>query len=204
MLWSVTTRAALVAGVLVLAGCDSTPAPEVKKETVKKPTVPEGVIPALTAYYETYKVARQIAPDIQVADIIGNEVDGVKSEKGKYAQWTVDFVSASAKKTTKFVYTTVEHAGLLRGINNQGSQPWGGPTQSAVPFGNSDFSVDSDAAYTAAAEKASAWLAKNDKPVTAFTLGQAHSLPAPTWYIMWGDAKSGFKAYVNASTGKVK
>jgi hypothetical protein len=133
-------------------------------------------------------------------------VDGVKSENGKYGQWTIVFVSASKKQAITFVYTTVEHAGLLRGINNQGSQPWAGPTRDATPFGNSDFRIDSDEAYTKAAEKASAWLAKNaSKPVTAFSLGQAAALPAPTWYIMWGDKKTGgFAAYVNAATGTVK
>jgi hypothetical protein len=208
MFWSWMTRAIALAGILAITGCSDTPAPEVKKEAPKKPEIPTGPVPALPAYYDTYKIARQIAPDIQAASIVGNEVDGVKSEKGKYAQWTFVFVSATKKQATTFVYTTVEHAGLLKGINNQGSIAWAGPRQDAMPFGNSDFSVDSDAAYTAAAssEKAAAWLAKNgDKPVSAFALGQAASLPAPMWYIMWGDKKvGGFAAYVNAATGKVK
>ena len=79
-------------------------------------------------------------------------------------------------------------------------------TQDATPFSNGDFSTDSDAAYTAAAEKAAAWLAKNaDKPVTTFALGQSARLPAPMWYIMWGDnKKGGFAVYVNAATGKAR
>ena len=209
MFWSLMTRAAALAGILILAGCSDAPAPtEVKTEAPKKPAIPTGPIPALTAYYDTYKIARQIAPDIQVASITGNEVDGTPSDKGKYPQWTIVFVSASKKQATTFIYTTVEHAGLLRGINNQGSMAWGGPRQDAMPFGNSDFSIDSDAAYTAAAtsDKAAAWLAKNaGKPVTAFALGHSAALPAPMWYIMWGDKKTGgYAAYVNAVTGKVK
>jgi hypothetical protein len=74
-----------------------------------------------------------------------------------------------------------------------------------MPFSNSDFSVDSDAAYNAAAEKAGDWLKKNaSKPVTTFALGHASHFPAPMWYIMWGDKKTGgYAVYVNASTGKV-
>jgi hypothetical protein len=198
--------AATIAGLLLLAGCsDSTPVPEAKTETPKKPTVPTGPITALTAYYELYKIARQIAPDLQTASITANEVDGVKSEDGKYAQWTVVFVSASKRQATTFIYTTVEHAGLLKGANNSGSQPWGGATQDATPFSTSDFSVDSDAAYKTAADKAGDWLSKNkEKPVTTFALGQSARLPAPMWYIMWGDKKSGgFAVYINASTGAV-
>jgi hypothetical protein len=206
MFRSLTTRAAALAGILILAGCSDAPAPIAKTEAPKKPAIPEGAITALTAYYDTYKVARQIAPDLQTANITGNEVDGVKSDKGKYAQWTIVFVSASKQQAITFVYTTVEHAGLLKGINNTGTQRWTGPTQDATPFGNSDFKIDSDAAYTAAAEKGSAWLSKNEtKPVTTFSLGQSARLPAPVWYIMWGDKKvGGFAAYVNAVDGTVK
>ncbi len=198
--------AAAFATVLALSGCsDSTPAPaEAKTEAPKKPSVPTGPITALTAYYEVYKSARLLAPDLQTASITGDEVEGVHSEDGKYAQWTIVFVSASKQQATTFAYTTVEHAGLLKGINNKGSIRWGGPTQSATPFSNGDFSVDSDAAYKAAADKAADWLGKNNKPVTTFALGQASNLPAPMWYIMWGDKKSGgYAVYVNASTGKV-
>jgi hypothetical protein len=200
------TRAAALAGILVLAGCSDTPAPVAKTEAPKKPAIPDGPIAALTAYYDTYKIARQLSPDLQVASITGDEIDGVKSDKGKYAEWKIVFVSAAKKSAYTFIYTTVEHAGLLKGINNQGSVAWAGPRQDAMPFGNSDFSIDSDAAYAAAAEKGAAYLAKNpDKPVTVFALGQASSLPAPMWYILFGDkTKGGFAAFVNASTGKVK
>jgi len=205
MLCSKMPYLAALAAIIVLAGCSDAPVPsETKAEAPKKPAIPTGPITALAAYYETYKIARQIAPDVQAASITGNEVDGVKSDEGKYAQWTVVFVSTSKQQATTFVYTTVEHDRLLKGINNQGSMRWGGPTQDAMPFANSEFSVDSDAAYKAAAEKASVWLAKNpNKPIATFALGHSARLASPTWYIMWGDKKSGFASYINAATGKV-
>jgi hypothetical protein len=198
---------ALAAAVLTLAGCSDSSAPSAAKtEAPKKPEVPSGPISALTAYYDVYKVARQIAPDIQTASITGNEVDGVTSGDGKYAQWTIVFVSASKKQATTFVYTTVAHDQLLKGMNNMGNMMWAGPTQAATPFANGDVSTDSDAAYTAAAAKAAPWLAKNkDRPVTIFALGHAATLPAPMWYVMWGDnKKGGYAVYVNAATGQAK
>jgi hypothetical protein len=203
---SIAATIAATICAIVITGCADAPVPtEAKSDAPKKPAIPTGAIPALTAYYETYKAARQISPDVQAASIVGNEVDGVKSEDGKYAQWTVVFTSALKQQATTFVYTTVEHDRLLKGINNTGSMKWTGPTQDAVPFANSDFSIDSDAAYKAAAAKAATWLGKNPgKPVTTFALGQSARLPTPTWYIMWGDKKNGFAAYVNAATGEVK
>ncbi|MDE3197855.1 MAG: hypothetical protein KGN84_16015 [Acidobacteriota bacterium] len=198
--------AATLAGLLLLAGCsDSTPAPEAKKEEPKTPAAPEGAITAMTAFDPLFKVARQISPDVQTASITGNEVPGVKSEGGKYAQWTAIFVSAAKQTATTFVYTTVAHDNLLKGVNNTGAIKWAGPTRDATPFSNG-VATDSDAAYQAAAKKATEWMAKNPgKPVTTFALGQAASFPAPMWYIMWGDNKAGgYAVYVNSSTGEVR
>jgi len=195
--------ATALAGLLFLTACTEQPLPvEAKKDTPKKPAIPEGAIPALTAYYEVYKSARTLAPDLQTASITGNDVEGVKSEEGKYPQWTIVFTSLSKMQAYTFVYSTVEKGNLLRGLNNQGSMRWAGPNQNAEPFANSDFSVDSPAAYKTAAEKAKDWLAKNPtKPVTTFALGHASRFPAPMWFIQWGDKKNGYAAYVNAATG---
>ncbi len=203
-----TTRrfaaALAMAGVFALSGCDS-PKPVEKKAEVKKPAIPEGAITALTAYYEVYKVVRTTAPDLQTASISGVKVDGVASGEGKYAQWKIVFVSASKQQAYTCLYSTVEQGtNVLRGINNQGSMKWAGANQNAAPFSNSDFSVDSDVAFKAAAEKAAEWLDKNKgKEVTEFALGNASTFPSPMWYVQWGDKKGGYLAYVNASTGKI-
>ena len=204
--FTATAKLAAVLLVVLAGGCsDATAPPEARTAATKKTAIPDGPIPALTAYYSLYTIARQISPDIQVASVTGNEVDGGKSEEGKYCQWTVIFVTAARHQANTFIYTTVAHDGLLKGVNNSGSMPWAGPTRDATPFSNGDFTVDSDAAYRTAAEKAGDWLKKNAaKPVTTFTLGQSASLPAPMWYVMWGDKKTGgYSVYVNAATGKV-
>ena len=74
-----------------------------------------------------------------------------------------------------------------------------------MTFQTSDFTIDSDAAYKAAAEKAGDWLKDKDnasKPVS-LSLGAATRFPAPVWYILFGNSKSGFAAFVNAATGNV-
>jgi hypothetical protein len=198
------TGAALIASLVILAGCGEAPKPVETKKEVKKPAVPEGPIPALTAYYDVYKVARTLAPDLQTASITGKEIEGQKSVDGKYFQWSIVFVSASKQSAYTFLYSTVEQANILKGLNNQGTQRWAGASQSATPFANSDISIDSEAAYKAAAEKAGDWLKKNaDKPITTFALGNSTNFPAPMWFIQWGTKSGGFAAYVNASTGKI-
>ncbi|MES1262489.1 MAG: hypothetical protein ABUS49_12210 [Acidobacteriota bacterium] len=189
--------------MLLLGSCGESPQPaDTTSSLPKKPAIPEGAIPALTAYYEVYKSARTLAPDLQTASITANEVEGVKSADGKYGQWTIVFVSRSTMQAYTFVYSTVEKGNILRGLNNQGSMRWAGPNQNAEPFSNSDFSVDSTAAWNTAAEKAKDWLAKNPtKPITTFALGNSSRFPAPMWFIQWGDKRGGYAAYVNAATG---
>ena len=74
-----------------------------------------------------------------------------------------------------------------------------------MTFQTSDFTVDSDAAYKTAAEKAADWLKEKDnaeKPVS-LSLGAASRFPAPVWVILFGTTKSGFMGIVNASTGAI-
>ena len=48
------------------------------------------------------------------------------------------------------------------------------------------------------------WLKKNpDKQPSSFQLGNTYRFQAPVWYLVWGDQKSGYVAYVDANTGKV-
>jgi hypothetical protein len=47
-------------------------------------------------------------------------------------------------------------------------------------------------------------LKKNpDKALSSFALGNTFGFHAPVWYLMWGDKKSGYIAYVDANSGKV-
>jgi hypothetical protein len=195
---------AVSAGLLLLVGCSSDPAPKEETKVKKGPVIPTGPISALTAYYEIYKIARNWAPDIETASLIGSDAGGVKGVEGRYPMWTAVFVSSSKQMAQSYTYSTVEDGRTLRGFNNAGSMRWAGPSRDAVPFPNSDVSVDSDAAWKTAAEKAQDWLKKNPtKEIATFALGHASRFPAPMWYIMWGNKASGYAVYINASTGKI-
>ena len=73
-----------------------------------------------------------------------------------------------------------------------------------MTFQTSDFTTDSDAAYKTAAAR-SGGLADRTRRTplspSASTLGAASRFPAPVWYILFGNAKSGFAVTINASTG---
>jgi hypothetical protein len=94
---------------------------------------------------------------------------------------------------------------ISKGVRAEGTEAWSGPTTASETFMTSDFSIDSDAAYKTAAGKAGDWLKEKDnaaKPVS-MSLGAAARFPAPVWYILFGDAKSGFVTVINATTGNI-
>ncbi len=196
----------LLIAAMAMAACSEAPkAPaNAEKEASKEPARPPEAVTAQRAYYEMYKAGRAWATDLLALSVASGEVPGIKNEAGKAGQWTVTFVSPSRREARVFTYAVAKgENGVLQGMNVGNAMPWGGATPTSQTFSNSQFLVDSDAAYQAAAAKAESWLkAHPDTPVT-FRLGSAARYPAPVWYVMWGTTKNGYAALVNAVTGAV-
>jgi hypothetical protein len=203
-------KAALAAAVIGLAACSSEPAKttEVKTETeaAKKPAGPPEPVAGKTAFYEMYTPAHAWAPDLMPISLKSGEVTGVKNADGKAGVWVAVFGSPSLHASRTYTYSVAaELPTIAKGVKAESQEPWSGPTTTAMTFQTSDFTIDSDAAYKSAADKAGAWLKDPEnaaKPVS-LSLGAAQRFPAPVWYILFGSAKSGFVALVNATTGNI-
>jgi hypothetical protein len=200
--------AAAAAAVVAMTACSEAPTPtEIQKaqvETKQEPAKPPEPVTAQTAFYEMYKPARTWAPDLLALSLISNEVPSMKSEDGKFPMWTAVFVSPSRREARTFTYSVVDDgANVHKGVSVGGAEPWSGATPKSSPFQTTGFAVNSDAAYKTAYAKAEAWVQKHPGKKAAFSLGSAARFPAPVWFIIWGDTKSGYAVYVNASTGSV-
>jgi len=200
--------ATAVAAVMAMTACSEAPAPtEIKKagvETKQEPAKPPEPVAAQTAFYEMYKPARTWAPDLLALSLTSNEVPSMKSEDGKFPMWTAVFVSPSRREARTFTYSVVDDGATIhKGVNAGGAEPWSGATPKSSPFQTTGFSVNSDAAYKTAYARAGAWVKKHPGKKVAFSLGSAARFPAPVWFIIWGDARSGYAVYVNATTGSV-
>jgi len=198
--------ATIAAAALVLPACSDTPKAAVKVETEakKEPAKPPEAVTAQRAFYEMYKPARAWATDLLALSVTSGEVPNIKNEDGKAGLWTAIFVSPSRKEARSFTYAVVDSgADIRKGVNISNVLPWGGATPTSKPFSNSEFAVDSDAAYKAASEKAAVWLSKHPDQKATFRLGNASRFAAPVWYIMWGTTKNGYAALVNATTGAI-
>jgi len=161
-------------------------------------------VAAQTAFYEMYKPARTWAPDLLALSLISNEVPSMKSGDGKFPMWTAVFVSPSRREARTLTYSVVDDGATIhKGVNVGGAEPWSGATPKSIPFQTTGFVVNSDAAYKTAYAKAEAWVKKHPDKKVAFSLGSAARFPAPVWFIIWGDIKSGYAVYVNATTGTV-
>lgn len=203
-------KAVLVAAAFALAACSSEPAKttEVKTDTTAaaKPAGPPEPVTGKTAFYEMYDPAHAWAADIQPLSLKSGELTGVKSAGGKFGLWTAVFGSPSMHMARTYTWAAADQLpNITKGVRAEDPEAWSGPTANVMTFMTSDFTVDSDAAYKTVAEKAAKWLQEGtnaSKPVT-MELGAAERFPAPVWYVLFGDTKSGFFSYVNATTGNV-
>lgn len=198
------TKATVFAAVVLLTACSETPKLPAKAEAEKKPAVPSEPVTAKTAFWEMYKLAHSWSADTLVLSVVSKSVPEIKNEAGKAAMWTAVFASPSQHQVRTITYSIVDQPpDIHKGADVARPLPWSGPTREALPFQIGDFVTDSDAAFQTAAELAAPWLKKHPDKEVAFTLGHASRFPAPVWYVMWGDKKSGYAALVNATTGKL-
>ena len=197
--------AVAVAAALVLPGCSEAPKKTAPVEEAKKePAKPPEAVAAQLAYYEMYKPARAWASDLLALSVASGEIPEIKNEGGKAGIWTAVFVSPSRKEARKISYAVVDSGPDIRkGVNIGNALPWGGATPDSKPFANSEFAVDSDAAYKVALAKASGWLKTHPNMTCTLRLGNASRYAAPIWYVMWGTTKNGYAALVNATTGEL-
>jgi hypothetical protein len=196
--------ATAVVATFVLSACSDAPKPVAKVETEakKEPAKAPEAVTAQRAFYEMYKPARAWATDLLALSVVDGEVPNIKNEDGKAGLWTAIFVSPSRKEARSFTYAVAGSGPDIRkGVNVSNALAWGGATTMSKPFSNSEFAVDSDAAYKVAFEKAEGWLKKHPNQKATFRLGNASRFAAPVWYIMWGTTKNGYAALVNATTG---
>jgi hypothetical protein len=197
-----------VSAVLVLAACSEAPKPATPDKTAeseakKEPPKPPEAVAAQSAFYEMYKPARTWATDLLPISLASDEVAGVKNADGKAGKWVAVFVSPSLHQARTFTYAVASDATTLKGVNVGGAQSWSGPTPKMQPFQTTEFVVNSDAAYKAAYAKGEEWVKKHPDAKVTLALGSAKRFPAPVWYVLWGNEKNGFAAYVNATTGTI-
>ncbi|HEY1501656.1 MAG TPA: hypothetical protein VGF88_18930 [Acidobacteriaceae bacterium] len=191
----------------LLAGCSSstsTSSSQPEKAATPVATAPE-VITAKTAFWEMYKTAHAWSSDAEPIRVTAREVPGYKNEAGKAGMWEAIFGSSSLGMYRTFTYAIVDAPpNVSKGVSAGLALPWHGATRDAMPIDTSMFTIDSDAAYTAAAADAATWLRNNPgKEVSDFEIGDTYKFQAPVWYVMWGTKASGFATMVDASTGKV-
>ena len=193
--------------LLLFAGCSPSTQPSVSDQSAAapKPAAPPEPVTAKTAFWPMYTSARNWAADVVALRLMPSEVPGFKNEAGKAAMWQATFASPSQHEFRVYSYAIVTvQPDIHKGVVASLGQPWRGVTRDVMPIDLSSFNADSDAAYQAAVSAAEAWLKKNpDKQISTFQLGSAYKFDVPVWFLMWGDKKAGYAAYVDANSGKL-
>ena len=149
---------------LLFVGCNSSSTPAASDTAAApKPAAeaPAAPVTGKTAYWPVYKSAVAWSPDVVVTRIAAREVPGFKNGEGKAAMWEVTFASPSKNQMRVDQYAIATslpdiHKGAAAGLVGA----WGGQTRDAMPVQIGASTVDSDAAYKAAAADAAEYLKK--------------------------------------------
>lgn len=202
--------AAIAVALLGLTACSSEPAKTTETKAAtddsakKAPAGPPEAVAAKDAFYEMYTPAHAWASDLMPLSLASADVTGVKSADGKAGAWTAVFVSPSMHQARSYSYSVVDQLPTFsKGVKAESPVPWGGPTAAAVPFQTTDFTVDSDAAYKTASDKAGTWIKDHPDKSLTMALGYATRFPSPVWYYLWGTSKDGFAVYISATSGSI-
>lgn len=191
--------------VLLLAGCSQSTTKSAVPAEAAKPASPPQIVAAKTAFWPMYTAAHQWASDVVALRLTAKQLPGYRNEGGKAGMWEATFASPSLHQYRVYTYAIADAPpDTYKGVVAALAMPWGGITRDVMPVDLSMFNVDSDAAYSAAAGDATEWLKKNPgKDLSTFEVGANYRFQVPVWYMMWGNAKSGYAAFVDASSGKV-
>ena len=198
----------LLSLIFFLSGCSQPSKPaggDATTATASEPANSSAPVTAKTALVPMYMSAYKWAPDVVLLSLTPKDVPGLENGAGKAEVWDATYASRSQHTYHVYSYATAAHPpDIYKGVSVGSAVPWAGVTRDVMPIESSQFKVDSDAAYAAAATDAAAWRKKNPAiKLSRFQLGSGYSFPSPVWYVMWGDKKSGYVAVVSATTGKV-
>lgn len=190
---------------LLLAGCSRSSNPAPPAQPAAQPAAAPAIVTAKTAFWEMYKSAHAWASDAQLIRLSEKSVPGYKNADGKAGMWEAAFGSPSLASYRIFTYAIIDSPPTIsKGVAAGLALPWSGATRDAMPVDLTSFNIDSDAAATAAAGDAAAWIKANPgKELSDLELGETYKFPNPVWYVMWGTKAAGYATIVDANTGKV-
>ena len=194
----------LLVVVLFAVACSEAPKPE-PVEAINATSEAAGPVSGKTAYWAMYKSAYAWSNDVVSLKLESKSISGIKNEAGNAGLWSATFGSPRKREALEISYAVVAQLpDVAKGVNVGHGVPWSGPTHDVMPFQGSDIVIDSDAAYKSAATQAESWLkAHPDKEVTFLLGNNSTKFPTPVWYVMWGNKKDGYGAFVNTKTGEI-
>jgi hypothetical protein len=191
-------------GLLFLTACssDTRTASGDEKSAAAAPVAPVGPVSGKTAYWEMYTEARKWATDLMPLSLEEKEIPGIANEDGKAAMWNATFVSASQKEMRVFTYAITAHPpDIYKGVTIGKPLPWNG-ARDVMPFSMAQVQIDSDAALKTADSDAAAWLKTHPEKNPTINLKELARYQLPTWIVMWGNDKVGYRSFVSGVDGK--
>jgi hypothetical protein len=189
--------------LLLLAGCGSSPAPEVQKAAA--PPTPKLPTSALSALYKMYVSGRTWAPDLQPLELQSIPIAEIPAKEGNYGAWQAVFVSESKRARKTYTFSLVEQGERLHeGVFGAAEESFEARSSNLVSFPLAALRVDSPAALKTALEHGGAAFEKKSLNIPPqFHLRRNRRDGSPVWVVYWGatELTARFGVQINADSG---
>lgn len=194
--------AALVT-VIVLTGCNSTPAkPAEAKPEVKQPELLTG----RSAFYKTFIAARNYAADVKPFRVESTPSPESNGQDGKSAIWRIGYASATQHGVKPYFWSGSNAADApARGVSPGNEDVYNPTNASTVVFDPAYLKIDSDQAFTEAQKHGGSKLLEKDPSTPVlYICDWNHNTNELTWHVVYGTTRDTAKltVAVNASTGE--
>jgi hypothetical protein len=197
-----TFAAALLAIIVLLAGCDSNTAkpPQAKPE----PKAPE-LLTGRAAFQKVFIAARNYAADVKPFRIESTPSTDGNGQDGKSAIWRASFASATQRGVKPFIWSGSNAPDApSRGVSPGNEDTYNPNNASTQTFDVAFLKVDSDQAFAEAQKHGGDKVLEKDPTIPVlYVCDWNHNTNELVWHVIYGASRETAKltVAVNASTG---
>jgi hypothetical protein len=197
--------AVLAAGILIFAGCSSSPQKSAETKQPEKAAAPKTTekTTGREAFQKMYPAGRGWIADAKPVRIESQSTSDADGRDGKSAIWRVAFASPGRQKMRVFSWSGSTASDLDPGVSHGTEDTWAASNTSTQPFDLNYLKVDSDQALATANKHGGEKILKKDpKLALQYLLDWDPRKQQLVWHVIYGTSRNSATAVIDVDATK--
>ena len=199
------TIAVLLLGILIFAGCSSSPQKSAETKQPEKAAAPKTTEKATgrEAFQKMFPAGRGWIADAKPVRMESQSTSDADGRDGKSAVWRVVFASPARQKMRAFSWSGSTASDLDPGISHGNDDSWTPSNTSTTPFDTNFLKIDSDQALATANKHGGDKVLKKDpKLVVQYLLDWDPRKQQLVWHVIYGTSRNSATAVIDVDATK--